>query len=1406
MIDWSKLKSYHNTKNRSFEELCYQIAKGCYGHKGSFTPIDDSGGGDGVEFYMTSPNGEQCGWQAKFYYPGMRLSDSNRKASIINSLKVACKNHPHMKKWILCTPTKFTSGEQSWLEDTLPKSIPTNMKLEIKHWGDSDFNMWLSEPRFRGKKNYFFGDLELTIDWFDTQLKKQIIQNKFIDVLHTETNVDATIHNILGDQTSIQSIDESLTFVRGKLDEFRQAIENIDRPIPSLIEWGNYKSNLINPAKSLQNAFSSGFKQVQQALNLLCEGSYDEFYRLDLDLLLDKIYKSYRAYNDALSTLDVSNLVYLGKEDDRDEALDEARDIISGPAIIIGKLLNGPLYSAIDQLKFLNYADLHILGAAGIGKTHTVSNICNERLKFNLPCLLILGVQFTGDSPLQKQLLNILDVPETYSWSDFLQALETAAMAYHTRIPLIIDGLNEAMRNGAFSDVWRLGLAGLIQEISQTKNIALITTCRTTYKEAIWSKGEPKHVEYAFGFKAYDVEAAIKKYFSWYKIKADLTAAPLSQFQHPIYLKMFCESQNAARQEEKQIFIGDYTLFEVFDSYLEHCNSAICKRLGLYYKTPVLMQALDAVSKYLWNKHSRKISLTKMVELLDSQPLGELNWEQSKTKAILDEGLLVCRDWHEDEEAVYFSYDLLGGYLIAYHLVQQNVSDIESFIQSDEILMSLFSDNFDSLHPLHEDISRSLAALLPVEIGKYLHELTNDKKAFNFSITALFEISPNDVNQNGMDIISKLFTIPKNQKQILKLSEPTVCHVNHPLNASFWSKQLQVLPMSERDISWTEYVRENVETFEKTVLSFEAFCKNDKELAQIATDRNHLLAEYVMWLLTSTVRPLRDKATRALYWYGRKWPERFIVLVLKSLKINDPYISERMLAATYGVAMALQYDFKDSNFTKEILPSYGRKLYESMFKSHASYATTHILARDYAKRIIDISLKHHPDLLTLEERKRITPPFIDGGIRDWGQSEDKHKGEYRDGNAPIQMDFENYTLGQLVKDRQNYDYENEEYKIVRANIFWRIYDMGYSLKIFSDIDKIIASRNWYYERATNQRKTDRYGKKYSWIAFYELAGFRQDQGLLNELYCEKVRISDADIDPSFPQPVQEFLIIDKDLLGDRNIPLDEWIENGNAPDISAYFVLEELYGENGPWVLLDGDVSQEDLEAKRSCFIYPRGLFVQKNDLNKVMTSMKKQNAREQLHIAEDYYTYAGEIPWCDTFSYNGQMELEFVISTKKKKINLPSLFGDKGIPQEIEVPDKKKIFNVFIPVRTNYWEEYHSSVNTGRSVLVPAKEIAEYLDLCSQPQTFDLYEKNGKRASITIRVGEHFHTGHHLIFLRQDLLNRYLLENNLDLMWVVWGERQCRSKNNAGLDEFAKKHEPFRMFQEIKLYEETIN
>ena len=205
-----------------------------------------------------------------------------------------------------------------------------------------------------------------------------------------------------------------------------------------------------------------------------------------------------------------------------------------------------------------------------------------------------------------------------------MQAISAAAEAYHTRIPLVIDGLNESTHNGAFSNVWRLGLKGLAQEIAQTKNIVLITTCRTSYEKAIWGNKDLPNRVYARSLEADEVEQAVDKYFNEYKIKADLTGAPLTQFEQPIYLKIFCESKNRDRKAEKQIYVGEQTLFKVFEEYLNQCNQTVCDRLELHPHTSIVQTTLNGMAEYLWQNRSRDIPLDELVHIADGQSLGEL--------------------------------------------------------------------------------------------------------------------------------------------------------------------------------------------------------------------------------------------------------------------------------------------------------------------------------------------------------------------------------------------------------------------------------------------------------------------------------------------------------------------------------------------------------------------------------------------------------------------------------------------------------------------------------------------------------------------------------------------------------------------------------------------------------------
>ena len=113
-----------------------------------------------------------------------------------------------------------------------------------------------------------------------------------------------------------------------------------------------------------------------------------------------------------------------------------------------------------------------------------------------------------------------------------------------------------------------------------------------------------------------------------------------------------------------------------------------------------------------------------------------------------------------------------------------------------------------------------------------------------------------------------------------------------------------------------------------------------------ASPRDRLRARWVAWLLTSTIRPLRDQATSAPVLVRASYARSSFDLTLDSLAINDVYVPERLLAASYGVAMAHQLPQPDF---AHALSFYLTGLRDRLIGADASTPTNHWLARLYVE-------------------------------------------------------------------------------------------------------------------------------------------------------------------------------------------------------------------------------------------------------------------------------------------------------------------------------------------------------------------------------------------------------------------------------------------------------------------------
>jgi hypothetical protein len=1465
MVDWSKLEPYGGTQYRSFEELCYQIAKGLYEHEGRFTSIDDSGGGDGVEFYLTFPDGRQWGWQAKFYYPNGRLSVSNRKTSIEKSLQKACEEHPQLEKWFLCLPTNLSPGDQKWFDSKLANStvnrrptVPDGHGVQLEQWGESNIIGWMREERFAGMKHYFFGELELTPAWFRRQFEKQIsgLQDKYERSLHTETHDEQLVHALLGDERFAEELERRLGVLREDLAVYDDKMQELNEEEPNNIEYGDRREPLIEASDVLRQGLVDLVDRLSEIKENVRRGELasarNSVRTLSLEPVLEKI-EAYRALKDEI---DVSTLPFSGDPDQEEDFKFRIDRTLAAPASYAARIHDGA-HQMIFLLRYLERPDLHALGDAGDGKTHLACRICDDRISNGLPTIFLPGRNFTGDGSLEGQLRDLLDIPPSYGWGDFVQALDAAALAHRTRIPLVIDGLNEATRNGQFSRVWERHLPGFVEELSRTPNVALITTSRISYRDAIWrEKGMPENVMFVDGFGWDEVEEAIDKYFAAYRIRADLASAPLEQFEHPIYLKLFCEAKNPERHEWVDVHVGEEALFEVFDQYVDRCDAEVARLMGFRRGARVVGRSLEKVATYLWEHETRFVPVSDAAKLIDGEELEQLDWLSSRTYAMESEGLLVCREWHGQGEEYFFTYDLMAGYLIARHLLEE-CDDLTEFLNSDRTVTLLYADDIRTRHPLYEDIRRALAALAPKLAGRHVHEFTRNKRAVADSVRALFEIMPQYIGESSLRLVTECFGKEANRRALLNLSFSTMARAEHPLNANYWHERLKLLSLADRDLSWSEHVRRTQGHVGTLVGLLEESCRSSVEYEAEVAERLHLLAKHSMWVLTSTVNALRDKDTRALYWYGRRFPDEFFALVREALEVDDPNVSERMLAACYGVAMARRYDPADRDFVQGTLPRWAEELYTAMFAPGAPHATTHILARNYARRTIEIASIHHPDMLHEEHLERTKPPYEEGGIREWGESEDKNEGEYREGNIPISI-LEDDPMGQLGPGISKYQSGTSEYKEAKANLWWRIYDLGYSFDRFGAVDAQIHREVLYslYSRRYDDDRSwaEGYGRKYARIATRELAGYRDDLGLLKNEYDCEINPPHVDLDPSFPEKLPALQLITGDLLGDRCQPLGEWIACGPDLTFDEVLEIEEIQGERGPWVLLYGHVTQHDERSRRYMFCFMQGVLLSAADAEEILDVLAgaEESRLDTTDIPENHYTYAGEIPWCETYPPNEPSQISLIMgdntvtrnsdgvefirngerisdaeyselmsrcfdhesagskpeNAQAKITDLKSALEAEGIEvvaEEVTVEDQRPdivYFEMTMPVNRHSWAGRHIDITPGFAAYVPARQIADRLALTNRPQTYDLFDPEGQRASIAFEYGDKFSNRQEFAYIRKDLWDRYLEESGQRLAWALYGERALYHAARGGVDELLGGSSPYVRYRKTRLYD----
>jgi len=475
------------------------------------------------------------------------------------------------------------------------------------------------------------------------------------------------------------------------------------------------------------------------------------------------------------------------------------------------------------------------------------------------------------------------------------------------------------------------------------------------------------------------------------------------------------------------------------------------------------------------------------------------------------------------------------------------------------------------------------------------------------------------------------------------------------------------------------------------------------------------------------------------------------------LAFSDAYVPERLLAASYGVAMSLWADPAWAPMRAALTP-FVRELVKTMFVPQAPSPTRHMLMRDYVLNLIALARRLDPNAIPRGQLRFLRPPFahLPAQLPAPGALSQQQREETE---PALHMDFDNYTLGHLIPGRRNYDSQIPQYELARNQLLARMSQLGYSYPRFRHVDDYIGSGNW--NRSHDPNKTDRYGKKYSWIAYFELYGLRQDNGQVRRPDRAFERVSDCDIDPSFPAEPASWTPSTPDVFSRSPRGAIEWLRTGPVPRYDHLLKRTSIDGLRGRWILLNGFIEQTAPDDPRVVFTFLRGLLVPEDRVELLRQKVNRTQYPGNDAIPrpyEDHYTFAGEIPWSVNFggglrTRQGRARRNLQLAFERWS----QRFRSRGIRIEV-------------PVHDFGWESYHSSMNQSGGFETVAPAIAEALNLTNRPRQSDLFDAGGRQATVyrKIRSGA---TGN-VLYMRASLLRRYLRATHQNLVWVLWGER----------------------------------
>jgi hypothetical protein len=245
----------------------------------------------------------------------------------------------------------------------------------------------------------------------------------------------------------------------------------------------------------------------------------------------------------------------------------------------------------LDEVdSFLGTRLVGVLADAGGGKTQLAAQL-TAALTDRPAGILLHGRELHSGRTLDDLARSItIQGNPVRNMEALLAALDAAGQRASRRLPLVIDGLNEAEDPRE----WKALLAAVDTLLRRFANVLVVCTLRTGARRPAkhrWPPQAPKDtparttfVEQALPDDVERIEIrdfggdtveAIRKYFRYFRINPGDAELPFELLSHPLTLRIFCEVTNPERKREVGIEAMPGSLTGLFERYLTRATERI---------------------------------------------------------------------------------------------------------------------------------------------------------------------------------------------------------------------------------------------------------------------------------------------------------------------------------------------------------------------------------------------------------------------------------------------------------------------------------------------------------------------------------------------------------------------------------------------------------------------------------------------------------------------------------------------------------------------------------------------------------------------------------------------------------------------------------------------------------------